>query len=31
VLTSRKAVDRAVAAGQATVRSMPIVVNCPVL
>jgi hypothetical protein len=31
VLRSRKAVDQAVRTGQATVRAMPIVVNCPVL
>jgi hypothetical protein len=31
VLRSRSAVDQAVRAGQATVKAMPIVVNCPVL
>ena len=31
VLRSRSAVDAAVRAGQATVKAMPIVVNCPVL
>jgi hypothetical protein len=31
VLRSRRAVDAAVRAGQATVKAMPIVVNCPVL
>ena len=31
VLRSKNAVDAAVRAGQATVRAMPIVVNCPVL
>jgi len=31
VLRSKSAVDAAVRAGQATVRPMPIVVNCPVL
>lgn len=31
VLRSKAAVDQAVNAGQATVRAMPIVVNCPVL
>jgi hypothetical protein len=31
VLRSRSAVDAAVGAGQATVKPMPIVVNCPVL
>jgi hypothetical protein len=31
VLRSRSAVEQAVRAGQATIRSMPIVVNCPVL
>ena len=31
VLRSRAAVEKALAAGEATVRAMPIVVNCPVL
>ena len=31
VLRSRSAVDAAVRAGQATVKPMPIIVNCPVL
>lgn len=31
VLTSRRAVEQAVRAGQATVKAMPIVVNCPVV
>ena len=31
VLRSKSAVDQAVRAGQATVKAMPIVVNCPVL
>lgn len=31
VLSSRRAVEQAVRAGQATVKAMPIVVNCPVL
>ena len=31
VLRSNSAVDQAVRAGQATVKAMPIVVNCPVL
>lgn len=31
VLRSRAAIDAAVAAGQATVKRMPVVVNCPVL
>jgi hypothetical protein len=31
VLRSKSAVDAAVRAGQATVKAMPIVVNCPVL
>ncbi len=31
VLRSKSALDAAVRAGQATVRAMPIVVNCPVL
>ena len=31
VLRSRSAVDAAVRSGQATVKAMPIVVNCPVL
>jgi hypothetical protein len=31
VLRSKSAVDAAVRAGQATVRAMPVVVNCPVL
>jgi hypothetical protein len=31
VLRSKSAVDQAVRAGQATVKAMPVVVNCPVL